>query len=331
MATTVISAFNEFLKDTVNLRKVDTDDARSSRNWLIGKINDFENDEVFPVSHSGIHIAFGSFARRTKIRPLDDIDLMFGLSAQSATYAILSDRITLTSSGENSRLHNYRHSGANTICSVRILNAFKNRLQDIAQYAQADIRRNQETVTLKLVSKDWNFDIVPCFITRADDFGKTHYLIPDGNGHWKFTDPRIDRDRVTDINVRNEGNVLNVIRVVKYWQRRSTMPSMSSYLLETLILDYYAGKTSCSEFVDMELQALFLHIALLIQFSVNDPKGIQGDINTLTTEERQKITGRCYLDIQKVAEARQFEQSKDYEKSINKWREVFGPQFPFYG
>ncbi|WP_232241039.1 nucleotidyltransferase [Serratia plymuthica] len=205
MATTVISAFNEFLKDTVNLRKADTDDARSSRNWLIGKINDFENDEVFPVSHSGIHIAFGSFARRTKIRPLDDIDLMFGLSAQSATYAILSDRITLTSSGESSRLHNYRHSGANTICSVRILNAFKNRLQDIAQYAQADIRRNQEAVTLKLVSKDWNFDIVPCFITRADDFGKTYYLIPDGNGHWKFTDPRIDRDRVTDINVRNDG------------------------------------------------------------------------------------------------------------------------------
>ena len=71
MATTVIAAFNEFMKDTVNLEKADTDDARASRDWLIGKINDFENDEVFPVSYPGIHIAFGSFARRTKIRPLD--------------------------------------------------------------------------------------------------------------------------------------------------------------------------------------------------------------------------------------------------------------------
>lgn len=47
MATTVIAAFNEFMKDTVNLKKADTDDARASRDWLIGKINDFENDEVF--------------------------------------------------------------------------------------------------------------------------------------------------------------------------------------------------------------------------------------------------------------------------------------------
>lgn len=110
MATTVIAAFNEFMKDTVNLKKADTDDARASRDWLIGKMSDFEKDDKFPVSYPAIHIAFGSFARRNKIRPLDDIDLMFGLSAQSATYNVLSDRITLTSSGEGARLHGYQHS-----------------------------------------------------------------------------------------------------------------------------------------------------------------------------------------------------------------------------
>nr|WP_315079848.1 nucleotidyltransferase [uncultured Kosakonia sp.] len=331
MATTVIAAFNEFMKDTVNLRKADIEEARASRDWLIGKINDFEKDDVFPVSYPGIHVAFGSFARRTKIRPLDDIDLMFGLSAQGATYSILSDRITLTSSGEESRLHRYRHTNADTVCSVRIINTFKSRLQDIAQYAQADIRRNQEAVTLKLISRDWNFDIVPCFITSEDASGRTYYLIPDGKGHWKFTDPRKDRDRVTNINVQNEGNVLNVIRAVKYWQRRSTMPSMSSYLLETLILDYYAGRASCASFVDIELEALFRHLGQFVQFSVNDPKGIQGDINSLSAEARQAISDRCYLDAQKVSEARQYEDLKAYEKSINKWREVFGPQFPVYG
>lgn len=331
MASTVITAFNEFMKDTVNLTKADTDDARASRDWLIGKINDFEKDDVFPLSHPGIHIAFGSFARRTKIRPLDDIDLLYGLSAQSATYDILSDRITLTSSGDGSRLDRYRHSGADTICSVRILNIFKSHLQNIAQYAQADIRRNQEAVAVKLVSKEWNFDIVPCFITQEDAFGKTYYLIPDGSGHWKFTDPRIDRNRVTNINVQNDGNVLNVIRAVKYWQRRPTMPSMSSYLLETLILDYYASRISCSKFVDMELEALFRHLGLLVLFSVNDPKSIQGDINSLTTEVRQAISARCYLDAQKAAEARAFENNEEHEKSINKWREVFGPSFPVYG
>ncbi|CAI1832719.1 Uncharacterised protein [Serratia marcescens] len=331
MATTVVVAFNEFMKNIVNLNTTDTNDARSSRNWLITKINDFESDNEFPVSNPRIHIAFGSFARRTKIRPLDDIDLMFGLSAEKATYDVLSDRITLNSAGEESRLHNYRHPGQNTICSIRILNAFKSRLQDIAQYAQADIRRNQEAVTLKLVSKEWNFDIVPCFRTSEDAFGRSYYLIPNGNGHWKFTDPRIDRDRVTNINVKNDGNVLNVIRAVKYWQRRPTMPTMSSYLLETLILDYYVNRAACSKFVDMELQTIFRHIGLHIHYSVNDPKNIQGDINTLTAEDRQKISDRCYLDAQKVSDARQHERDNDHLSSINKWREVFGPNFPVYG
>lgn len=56
MATTVIAAFNEFMKDTVNLKKADTDDARASRDWLIGKMNDFEKDDKFPVSFPAIHI-----------------------------------------------------------------------------------------------------------------------------------------------------------------------------------------------------------------------------------------------------------------------------------
>ncbi len=118
--------------------------------------------------------------------------------------------------------------------------------------------------------------------------------------------------------MQNNGNVLNVIRAVKYWQRRPTMPSMSSYLLETLILDYYAGRTSCSSFVDMELEALFRHLGQSVRYSVNDPKGIQGDINSLSAEARKAISDRCYLDAQKVSEARWFENNKEYENpSIN--------------
>ncbi|QHM74077.1 SMODS domain-containing nucleotidyltransferase [Mixta intestinalis] len=331
MATTVTTAFNELMKDTVNIRKEDNDVARASRDWLIYKVNDFEKDGLFPVSYPDIHIAFGSFARRTKIRPLDDIDLMFGLSGDNARYFSLGNQIIIISPGTYSRLHRYRHDGANTICSVKILNAFKRRLQNIAQYAQAEIRRNQEAVTLKLVSRDWNFDIVPCFCTRYDVYGRNYYLIPDGKGHWKFTDPRIDRDRVTAVNVQNQGNVLNVIRAVKYWQRRSTMPSMSSYLLETLILNYYSNKNFCSKFVRVELEKLFRYLGGFVLFGVNDPKGIQGDINTLEAEDRLKISERCFLDADKAAVACIFERQQNHQEAVSMWREVFGPQFPACG
>ncbi len=58
---------------------------------------------------------------------------------------------------------------------------------------------------------------------------------------------------------------------------------------------------------------------------------LQGDINSLSAEARKAISDRCYLDAQKVSEARWFENNKEYEKSINKWRDVFGPFFPVYG
>jgi len=245
MATTVTSAFSEFMSDVVNLRKSSTDDARTSRDWLYEKLNGFESDAASPKNYPEIHIGFGSFARRTKIRPLDDIDLMFGLSAEGCTYTIYSDRITLNSDDTPRRLNNFRHPDSQTISSVRILNHFKNKLQNIPQYEKADLKRNQEAVTLQLSTKTWNFDIVPCFITHADVLGRSYYLIPDGSGNWKKTDPRIDKARTTEINVKNSGNMLNVIRAVKYWQTTKALPSIGSYLLETLILNYYEHRTTC--------------------------------------------------------------------------------------
>ncbi|CAD5789332.1 Uncharacterised protein [Escherichia coli] len=160
MALTVTAAFNEFQRNIVNLDSSQTDRARVSRDWLLGKMNTFSNNDVyFPIIYPDIHTGFGSFARHTKIRPLDDIDLMFGLDG------------------------------------------------DDCVYSETDVKRNQEAATLKLKSYDWNFDIVPAFITTPDSFGKTYYLIPDGNCHWKKTDPRIDMQKVTDLNVKLSGNI----------------------------------------------------------------------------------------------------------------------------
>ena len=90
-------------------------------------------------------------------------------------------------------------------------------------------------MTLELLSYDWTFDIVPCFKCSEQD----KYIIPNGKGHWKFTNPRIEQERVTRINQKHGGKVLDTIRLVKYWNRRGKMPTMVSYVLETMILDYF--------------------------------------------------------------------------------------------
>lgn len=332
MASTVIQAFNEFMKDTVNLDPDITKKAISSRDWLISQIANFKSKDIdFPTSYENININFGSFARKTKIRELDDIDMMIGLSGQGSTYMTYSDRIEITLSSEAADLLKLCHSNSTSLNSKRVINKFVSACSNVPQYSSAEIKRNQEAAVLNLSSYPWSFDIVPCFITSEDCYGKSYYLIPDGNGYWKKTDPRIDKERTTRINRNHDGNILQIIRMLKYWNRRATMPTMSSYLLETMILNYYEGQSSkASQFVDVEFPKVMAYIYNNITGNVDDPKGIQGNINSLTYDERTRIKNKTAIDYNVAIAASELEQNKDMKSSIGKWGDVFGSEFPKY-
>ena len=334
VATTVTSAFNIFLKDFVNLDPENSKNARSSRDWLVSKVHGFpDNDSSFPMLYSEKDIFFGSFARKTKKRPLDDIDIMICLNAQGGNYSESSDGIEVNVSESASDLKALCYDNTNILNSRKVINKLVSLLNGIPQYERAEIKRNQEAATIKLTSYDWNFDLVPCFFTTEDYLGNTYYLIPDGTGDWKKTDPRKDRDRVQEANKQNDGNLLNAIRILKYWNKRPTMPSMGSYLIENMILNYYDQPAigAASEYIDLEIPNLLLHIRDSVYGVVNDPKGIQGNINNLTSEEKSKIWDRANADYIKAVEARSLESNDNHKGSINKWREVFGGEFPEYG
>jgi hypothetical protein len=331
MAKTVIEAFNRFLADTVNLAPDKTKSALRSRDWLFTQIQSFQSDSTFPVSYSVHDIPYGSFARKTKKRPLDDIDLLICLSAQGASYDETAgiEGIPIKVN-PNSNLTPFCFDDSYFLNSRKVINKFIQKLSAVPQYAHADLRLDGSAAVLNLQSYDWSFDIVPCFMTEVDMYGKTHYLIPDGTGRWKKTDPRIDRARVAEINQKHNGNVLNIIRVMKYWNGRPTMPTMRSYLLEAMILDFYDDDTlEVSEYVDWEIPRLMEHLAGAVYGIVQDPKGIQGDINNLSWDEMEKISTRAKLDSDRAYEAVKLETS-DPQAAIKKWGEVFGPKFPAY-
>jgi hypothetical protein len=332
MATTVIQAFNKFIAETVNLDPEQTKKARGSREWLVGQIQNFpDKDTKFPNIYTEKNIFFGSFSRSTKKRPLDDIDIMICLKADQCTYSESKSKIEITVPDSATRFLEFINEGTNILNSRKLINSFVTKLAGVPQYKNAEIKRNQEAATLNLESYDWVFDIVPCFFTKEDAEGKTFYIIPDGSGNWKKTDTRLDSTRLSKLNTTHEGNLLNVIRSVKYWNNRPTMPTIGSYLLENMILDYYSEKTTiASKFVDIELVDAFLAIHRRVYHPVNDPKGIQGDLNNLNSEDKKKIFDRAYQDYVKAFEARKFEKEKNEKDSINKWREIFGDEFPKY-
>jgi len=330
MATNVNAAFDIFFKDFVRLDPTRSDTAKASKTTLVTEIAKFPNDGLFPKLHPDLSIDYGSFSRKTKIRPLDDIDLMIILHGQGGTFNEYHDRIEITINANATTLTALCNDNSCILNSKKVNNKFKDYLGNVPKYEKAEIKRNLEAVTLKLVSYEWVYDIVPCFTTTPDAAGRTFYLIPDGNGNWKKTDPRIDKTRTTSVNQAQTISVLDVIRVIKYWTKRPTMPTIKSYFLENLILNYYGTVNNSQAYIDIEIPKIFAYIYHNIHSAFNDPKGFQGDINHLTYDERTKIKDRASIDYNKAINARQLETDGKMKESIEKWGEIFGGQFPLY-
>ena len=325
MASTVNNAFAEFLNDSVRLEPSETLTARKSRDNLISNINGFSRDDDFFNLDSDYHLKFGSFARRTKIRPLNDIDLMICMSADGRTYK-KSDEAYFVIGIERDKSNGLMTNNTKYLNSTKVINRFIKKLGKLNDYSKAEMHKNQEAATLKLKSYIWNFDIVPCLHMDIDKF-----LIPDGSGNWKLTDPRIDNQRTTDINQKHKGKLLDVIRLMKYWNNRAITYNINSYLLESMILDVYNIKNEKENYwVDIEFKDLLNSLSINILYSVYDSKGIQGDLNTFTYTEKMKISNALSETYKKACVARGFEKDNNQKAAILKWKEVFGYAFPDY-
>ncbi len=333
MAKTAVAAINQLLRDSVNLDGDVVKTARTSRDWLLTQINGWpERDADFPPLYPEINLHYGSFARRTKIRELDDIDLMIGVKGLGTTYTTDADGTVKLKVPDGIALRQLCHDGTDELNSRRVINAFVTRLMEIPQYQNAEIKRNQQAAVLNLSSYTWSFDIVPSFMTEADVFGRTYYVIPDGCGHWMKTDPRIDKDRTDSINKKHGGHLWNVMRLIKFWNKRRSVTTMPSYLIECMVLGFYEDQwTQAAVRPEVEVPRVLRHIALSILGTFEDPKGIQGNINNLSWEDRSEISSKASSHAQSADSALAEQASGDERGAINHWRDVFGTDLPAYG
>lgn len=138
------------------------------------------------------------------------------------------------------------------------------------------------------------------------------------------------------INDNCDKQVLKVIRALKQWNQRPYRIGMPSYLIETMISDYYHslfttfGTSIISEYLDLEVIKVFEYLKNNIYHNVNDPKGIASNINTLSWDDKFSLQQRLATDWDKAKSARQYEQDDNHAASIKKWSEIFGENFPTY-
>ncbi|MBO7549986.1 MAG: hypothetical protein J6T62_00465 [Fibrobacter sp.] len=331
MAKTIDSAFTEFMRNSVNLDPQDVSEAKKSKDYLKSIIAGYDGDSFFHLCED-FNEEFGSFARKTKMGVLDDIDLMFGISADGATY-------NADDNWWNVRVYGNPHVKEHRDCmdeetgllnSRLVLNKFKNRLGQTYSTSDHPVR-DGEAVRLDL-KYDWSFDIVPCFQTVNEDNGRNYFLIPNGNGGWKKTDPRKDREFVRQVEKKHNGKVLPLVRLCKKWFNVKKFETPASYLIETLVVRYCNDCAKLSDYPDLEFKHLLNHLRSAIYDRVADMKQIQRNINDLGDNAKKAIAFKAYNDYNKACMAISADINEhNQSKAINLWREIFGQEFPTYG
>ncbi|MEY3867878.1 MAG: hypothetical protein RLZZ338_1769 [Cyanobacteriota bacterium] len=352
MVWTVWSAFDQFRKNVVDLDPDQTKKARSSRDYLFEQIKGLARKNAqFPKIVSDYPFNdFGSFARKTKIQPLDDIDFLIILNIDVEnrevekaydnpyTYNLrfTKPNVYLLSSLPSMTLERFSDNGY--INSNKILYCIRDNLSSISNYRYANIKKTMQAVTLNLKSYSWVYDIVPAIPVKIyyyehSNYPKSvisHFLIPNGYGQWIATDPRIDADNTTRVNSKHDGKFLPTLRLLKYWNSRINKP-LSSYYFETLAIKVFEKAPKISDFPHA-IKYFFDRCPYHIREFCPDPKNLGPNLDAhINWSDREKVI-KAMNDTSRYAEyALNHESNSNYKEAIRFWQHIFGSNFPNYG
>ncbi|MGI0488512.1 hypothetical protein ACN4EK_24135 [Pantanalinema rosaneae CENA516] len=333
MVYTVWSAFNQFRQNTVDLDPNAVKVARSSRDHLFEQIERLAQNNVGFPKLQGSFLPFGSFARRAKTRPLNDIDLLIllkgnGLEVQQAWSSLYTYRLKLVNSKAPLAFFVDEYGYIN---STRILNSFKSNLSLVSSYQKAELKRSMQAVVLNLKSYSWVYDIVPAVPVEGYDGKISYFLIPDGAGNWIRTDPRTDSKNITEVSLKHNGKFLPTMRLLKYWNFRVHKPRLASYYFETLAIKVFQYAPAIEDY-PKAIKYFFDYCPSYLQSSCPDPKGLGSNLDENVTWETKTKVVQAMNGASKLATAAFIHEARAEQKqAIACWRQVFGSEFPIYG
>ena len=122
-----------------------------------------------------------------------------------------------------------------------------------------------------------------------------------------------------------------LIRICKKWNRVKSAKTLPSYLLATMIINFADSQAELSQWIDLCFKNALSYIAGHILSPVYDMKGIQGDINNLSIDDKLRLQQKALTDYNKACESWQQEHDGNHKEAIKKWGEIFGSDFPTYG
>lgn len=335
-AYTVSGAFTSFLDREINIGQGTRGRASTSHNHL----RDFlvaENgrDSAFPRILQLVDDDFlgGSFARKSKIWPLDDIDIYFPIDGvglvytqQGSTppYRPRTDRVL----NENPLVSvpDRWMEGIN-ISSHKLIDGFATVLR--RHYPDTSVRRDGEAVRVKM-SNDLGFDVVPCFsLEPYNPPEQSFYVIPDGQNGWIRTNPRIDNEVSDFLQKHNNGHFRPAVKLLKWWNEHRFAKRFSSYYIELATMRAFDARNQWTPPVGSLSDAVHLAFQGLYTAAAN------GDLQSWLREalpvERGPLSLEQLRDLNAAADqagiAVAYERQGETQNAIQEWKAIFGRKF----
>jgi hypothetical protein len=340
-SSAVNGAFDELLRKQINIEDGIRSKASDSQNHLRDFLSsEYQNDQTFPsvLSVQDRDFLGGSFARHTKIWPLDDIDIYFPLDGYSLNYLQDGLRLpyTVVSDGvlSSNPLLTARWMSGSYISSRKLISGLSAVLQ--RHYPRTDVRPDGEAVRIAMAHGETEdedglgFDVVPCFLMRPDAISEAKfYLIPDGQDGWIRTNPKVDKEIANKLHQNNARSYKKAIKILKFWNKEALNGALQSYYVELAIARRFLDSNSAGNYAAKVSEAVaFAFYAVNVAISsgslssfVNQaPLVSPGDVSDHHRFIVNKMAGVARL-------AFEAEQVGNQDQAIELWRQIFGETF----
>lgn len=249
-------------------------------------------------------ILVGSYARKTAIRPLNDIDVFIELDATQ-----WAQRRKAT--------------------PLLLLEDVQRALRACYGATPPATRIQGRSVNIDFAGTGIGYDIIPAFSVSSHGTG-TIYEIPDRTRQtWIKTNPESHRQRCVDANARAGGMLNRLVKAAKHWNRgRATAAGdkpLSSFHLEAMA---YQALPQAPQ----DERTGFLAVLRSLQQGVTqkcpDPAGLGPDLDaTWTSTERQRAQAALAEAVSSASRAIAWERAGDHAQASQSWRALFGSQF----
>lgn len=291
--------------------------------------NKWQTDSSFPWLTDGDFLS-GSYARGTKIHPLDDIDVMMVIDGTDLSVIEQGQYMNAEVRGDGttgSPVNKFTYGLQGLISSKIILEKFRDAIKE--SYPNSEIRKNGQAVNVWLESYGLGIDVVPCFHILPRDGRKEFYYIPQGgeSHEWMTTNPKIDAEICDYVDERHDKKLKAVIRLIKYWNKVHNSSRLESYHIETVAIYVFHNHPNKIQDYATAIRYFFNNAAAYLQGPCSDMTGLGGPVDSYLTQEARRLTLAKISEVQKLINPASTLGLLTLTHQLAGWRKIYGDTF----